>query len=264
MSKLSKKNNIALVMACAAAFTVSLASPSVAWAQSVEQVLRTGSAIHQRAAVSQVKIDKVFDQTQNLLNDYRQVVSDTDALRAYNDYVAALVTDQQSKLSAVAADIEGIDKTRQGLVPLMLKMIDSIDDFVALDLPFEREERADRIGYLREMMVDSNVTTAEKYRKVLEAYQIEMDAGRFSAVTQGKQLIDGIELTVNTLQVGRIALVAQTLDVKKTWVWNVKDKAWQALDDSWRRPIRDAIAIVRKDKSPALILLPVAAVGSVQ
>jgi len=260
MSKLAQNKHTALIIA---SFAVMMTTSAVS-AESLQQVQRTDRTIQQRSAISQVKVDKLFDQTQNLLNDYRQVVSDTDALRAYNDYVAALVADQQLKLSGVEADITGIDKTRQGLVPLMLKMIDSIEEFVALDLPFERQERNDRITYLREMMVDSNVTTAEKYRKVLEAYQIEMDSGRFSTVSQGKELIDGAQLTVNILQVGRIALVAQTLDSQKTWLWDRNKRDWQALDDSWRRPIRRAIAVVRKDKSPQLILLPVAAVGGTQ
>jgi len=260
MSKLNRKMNIRLAAASIAVMVTS----TVSAAQSLEQVQRTDRTIAQRAQASQVKVDKLFDQTQNLLNDYRQVVSETDALRAYNDYVAALVADQQLKLAGISADIDGIDKTRQGLVPLMLKMIDSIDEFIALDLPFERQERSDRISYLRQMMLDSNVSTAEKYRKVLEAYQIEMDAGRFSVVSQGKQLIDGVQLTVNSLQVGRIALIAQTLDSQKTWLWNREQKAWQVLDDSWRRPIREAISVVRKDKSPELILLPIAVATETQ
>lgn len=258
MSKLSKKSKIAIAMA--GAFV--LATSYTVSAEKVENLQKADTAIQKAAAKSQVKVDKLFDQAQNLMIDYRQVVGDTDGLRAYNDYVASLVTDQTTKIALVQADLDGIDKTRQGLVPLMFKMIDTIDEFVMLDLPFDKQERTDRIKYLREMMVDSNVSTAEKYRKVLEAYQIELDAGRLSTVTQGKQAIEGSDVTVDLLQVGRIALVAQTLDSQNTWVWDKNENAWDRLDDSWRRPIREAIGVVRKDKSPALILLPVPAVGS--
>lgn len=239
-----------------------LATSYTASAEKVETLQKADTAIQKAAVKSQGKVDKLFDQAQNLVIDYRQVVGDTDGLRAYNDYVASLVADQNTKIAGVEADIAGIDKTRQGLVPLMFKMIDTIDEFVSLDLPFDKQERTDRIKFLREMMLDSNVSTAEKYRKVLEAYQIEMDAGRFSTVSQGKQSIEGAEITVDLLQVGRIALVAQTLDSQNTWVWSMTNNGWERLDDSWRRPIRDAIGVVRKDKSPDLILLPVAAVGS--
>ena len=258
MSKLSKKNKIAIVIAGAVALTSTI---SVSAAE-VTKLQKADATIQKAAAKSQEKVNTLYDQAQNLVFDYRQVIDDTDSIRAYNDYVASLVADQETKIAAVQTDIIGIDKTRQGLVPLMFNMIDSIDQFVSLDLPFDRKERQDRIAYLREMMGDSDVSTAEKYRKVLEAYQIEMDAGRTSVVHQGKEIIDGVALTVDVLQVGRVALLAQTLDSQKTWVWNKGNKGWELLGEEWRRPISNAIKIVRGDKSPDLIKIPVPAVGS--
>jgi hypothetical protein len=258
MSKLSK-NKIAIAIAGAVALTTTFAASAT---DEVKKLQKADATIQTAAAKSQVKVNKLHDQAGDLVFQYRQVVDDTDGLRSYNDYVASLVADQQSKINATQEDINGIDKTRQGLVPLMFKMIDSIETFVALDLPFEKEERHDRIAFLKEMMLDSDTSTAEKYRKVLEAYQIELDSGRTSQVTQGKESIDGKELTVDVLQFGRVTLVAQTLDSKQTWVWNKTSKSWDTLGEEWRRPIRNAIDVVRGDKSPNLVKLPVPAVGS--
>ena len=258
MSKLSKKSKVAIALVGAMA----LAGTNLVSAESLKDVQKADNTIHKASAKSQEKVNKLYEQAQNLVFDYRQVVDDTDNLKAYNDYVATLVADQESKIQSLQNDIAGIDKTRQGLVPLMFKMIDTIEEFVALDLPFEKQERADRIAFLREMMVDSNVSTAEKYRKVLEAYQIELDAGRTSQVYQGKENIEGADITVDVLQFGRISLVAQTLDSKKSWVWDKASNSWKALGEEWRRPIRVAIDVVRKDRSPELIKLPIAAVGS--
>jgi len=259
MSKLSKKTRIAISIAGAVALTTTFAASA---ADEVKKLQSADATIQKTAAASQTKVNKLYSQAQDLVFDYRQVVDDTDNLRAYNDYVASLVADQETKIAGVQADISGIDKTRQGLVPLMFKMIDTIEEFVSLDLPFEKKEREDRIAFLKEMMIDSDVSTAEKYRKVLEAYQIEMDSGRTSQVYQGKENIDGTALTVDVLQVGRVTLVAQTLDSKQTWVWNKESKGWDVLGEEWRRPIRNAIDIVRKDKSPDLIKIPVPAKGS--
>jgi len=258
MSKLSK-NKIAIAIAGAVALTTTFA---VSAADEVKKLQKADATIQKNAAKSQEKVNKLHEQAGDLVFQYRQVVDDTDSLRSYNDYVASLVADQQSKINATQEDINGIDKTRQGLVPLMFKMIDSIETFVALDLPFEKEERHDRIAYLKVMMLDSNVSTAEKYRKVLEAYQIELQSGRTSQVVRGKENIGGKDLTVDVLQFGRVTLVAQTLDSKQTWVWNKTNKIWDVLGDEWRRPIKNAIDIVRKDKSPDLIKLPVPAIGS--
>lgn len=259
MSKLSKKTRIAMSIAGAVALTTTFAASA---ANEVTKLQQADATIQKAAAKSQEKVNTLYSQAQDLVFDYRQVVDDTDNLRAYNDYVATLVADQEAKIAGVQADINGIDKTRQGLVPLMFKMIDTIEEFVSLDLPFEKKEREDRIAFLKEIMVDSNVSTAEKYRKVLEAYQIELDSGRTSQVYQGKENINGTELSVDVLQVGRVTLVAQTLDAKQTWVWNKESKGWDELGEEWRRPIRNAIEIVRKDKSPDLIKVPVPAKGS--
>jgi len=258
MSKLSK-NKIAIAIAGAVALTTTFA---VSAADEVKKLQKADATIQKSAAKSQEKVNNLHEQAGDLVFQYRQVVDDTDSLRSYNDYVASLVADQQSKINATQEDINGIDKTRQGLVPLMFKMIDSIETFVALDLPFDKEQRHDRIAYLKEMMLDSNTSTAEKYRKVLEAYQIELDSGRTSVVSQGKETIDGKELTVDVLQFGRVTLVAQTLDSKQNWVWNKETKSWDTLGEEWRRPIRNAIEVVRGDKSPNLVKLPVPAVGS--
>lgn len=258
MSKLSK-NKIAIAIAGAVALTTTFAASA---AEDIKSLQKADATIQKAAANSQKKVDKLHEQAGDIVYDYRQVIDDTDGLRSYNDYVASLVADQEQKIKATQEDINGIDKTRQGLVPLMFKMIDTIEEFVALDLPFEKQERHDRIAYLKEMMVNSKVSTAEKYRKVLEAYQIELQSGRTSQVTQGKETINGKELTVDVLQFGRITLVAQTLDSQQTWVWNKNSKNWDDLGEEWNRPTRNAIDVVRGDKSPNLVQLPVPAVGS--
>ncbi len=260
MSKLSK-NKIAIAIAGAVALTTTFAASA---AEDIKSLQKADATIQTAAAKSQEKVNKLHEQAGDIVYQYRQVIDDTDGLRSYNDYVASLVADQEQKIKATQEDINGIDKTRQGLVPLMFKMIATIEEFVALDLPFEKQERHDRIAYLKEMMVDSNVSTAEKYRKVLEAYQIELQSGRTSQVNQGKETINGKELTVDVLQFGRITLVAQTLDSQQTWVWNKNAKNWDSLGEEWNRPTRNAIDVVRGDKSPNLVQLPVPAVGSVK
>ncbi|NMV23170.1 DUF3450 family protein, partial [Vibrio parahaemolyticus] len=69
--------------------------------------------------------------------------------------------------------IAQIDQTATEVVPLTLKMIDALDEFVTLDLPFQKKERNKRVQELRRLMDRADVTTSEKFRKVMEAYQIE-------------------------------------------------------------------------------------------
>ena len=46
------------------------------------------------------------------------------------------------------------------------------------DVPFRIEERRARVQRLRDMMDQAEVTASEKYRRVMEAYQGELEFGR--------------------------------------------------------------------------------------
>ena len=141
----------------------------------------------------------------------------------------------------------------------MLRMIDALDAFVSLDVPFLEEERAERTLELRKLMHRADVTEAEKYRRIMEAYQIENDYGRTieayrSTLTQGDK-----EVTVNFLRVGRIALVYQTLDESEAGAWNQDSRSWELLDANLRSSIRNGLRIARKQSAPDLIRLPLLA-----
>lgn len=59
----------------------------------------------------------------------------------------------------------------------MYKMIDGLKNTVKNDKPLRAEQRYQRIEKLETMMTIANVSDAEKYRRILEAYQIELDYG---------------------------------------------------------------------------------------
>src|SRR3546814_6970753 len=86
-------------------------------------------------------------------------------------------------------------------MPLMLRMTDSLEKFVALDLPFLHNERQARIDNLKQALGDPQVNAGEKFRRILEAYQIEVDYGR----TLGVERIDIDGRSMDVLRVGRIA-----------------------------------------------------------
>ena len=60
----------------------------------------------------------------------------------------------------------------------MLEMIDTLGQIVEADIPFRIHERRARVVRLRDMMDQAEVTASEKYRRVMEAYQGELEFGR--------------------------------------------------------------------------------------
>jgi hypothetical protein len=108
------------------------------------------------------------------------------------------------------------------------------------------------------------VTSAEKFRRVLEAYQVEGDYGRTIEAYRANLSIDGVERPVDFLRLGRIALFYQTLDGSQTGMLNQESNSWEELPDEYDLPVRDGLRVARKEAAPNLLALPVPAPEEVQ
>ncbi|MEI6894287.1 MAG: DUF3450 domain-containing protein [Colwellia sp.] len=259
MSKVSKKSLIATAMVGALA----LAGSNIAAADALTDLQDAEAKIFKQSAKSQTKINNIYEQTQELIAEYRSTVDQAEVLGGYNDHVQRMVDDQKLNLISLQRQIDGIDEVKQGVVPLMYKMIDSIDKFIKLDVPMNLELRQERIDNLRDIMNDSNVTTSEQFRLVLEAYEIEASYGTVFDAYQGEiDLGGGRKLTADFVHMGRIAFVAQSLDAKNSWLWDNNKRAWVELDDEYLKPITDAIRMARKQLPIDLTKLPVFAAGA--
>lgn len=258
MSKLSKKSLIATTIAGVFALSVS----NFAAADALKDLQAAEATTFKASVKSQNKINSIYEQTQDLLAQYRNVVDEADVLKGYNDHVQRMVDDQKANIASLERQIAGIDKVKQGVVPLMYKMIDTLETFVKLDVPVNLEARLERIDGLREVMTNSNVTTSEQFRLVLEAYEIEAGYGTIFDAYQGELDLGDRKLTVDFVHMGRIALVAQSLDFKNAWVWNNETRNWDALGDEYLKSITDTIRMARKQLPMDLTKLPVFAAGA--
>ena len=173
-----------------------------------------------------------------------------------------MVDDQIANVASLQKQIDSIDDFKQGVVPLMYKMIDTLDKFVELDVPMNIDRRKERVAKLREIMTDSNVTTSEQFRLVLEAYEIEASYGGIFDAYQGEITVGGRTLTADFVHMGRVAFVAQSLDAKNSWLWNNNTRAWEELGDEYIKPVSTAIQMARKQIPMALAKLPVFAAGA--
>ena len=146
-------------------------------------------------------------------------------------------------------------------------MVDSLDQFIALDLPFLSQERQQRVAFLRKNFARSDLSIAEKFRQVLAAYAIESEYGRKINTYPANINIEGFahERRVDILQVGRLALVFQTLDGQVTGVWDKPSRTWVTLDPAlYRNLIKDNLRIAKQQATLNLMPLPIAAPEVVQ
>ncbi|MBU2978028.1 DUF3450 domain-containing protein [Alteromonas sp. C1M14] len=252
---MSKRTLIASTVIGAFALTGSASVSAV----ELSDLQKEDAKIQAAAAKSQEKINTLFEQSQELLVEYRQVVDQTENLKIYNDYIASLVADQQRGIDSLQRQIDSIEATKQGIVPLMFRMIDSLDKFVELDTPIHLEERRERIQRLRDLMANSNVTVSEQFRQVLEAYLVEVEYGTKMSSYQGTIDDQGTEVTVDFFNLGRTAFLALSLDQTHAWVWDNDARAWQTLGDEYLTSTIDAVKMANGVIPPDLIKLPIKA-----
>lgn len=237
------------------AFWVSaLFAVTVSAQTTINQVSQTAAAGLKNSAASQQKIDALDDEQRQLLQTYRNVLTESEQLRVYNQQLGQIIANQRAELSSIDKQISDIERTQQGIMPLMARMLDALDLFVQLDLPFLLDERQHRIKQLRDLMLSADITVAEKYRRVLEAYQIELEYGRTIEAYRDKSA-DG--KLVDYLRLGRAALYYITLDGKTAYGFDLKNHTWINLDSDYMGSLQKGLQIARKQAAPSLLTLPI-------
>ncbi len=210
---------------------------------------------------SQIIVSNLSDERQNLLGQYRLVLQQIDRLIAYNDYVERLIVDQEAQITDIGKQLDQFALIERGIVPLMLDSIDILDKFIDLDVPFLLEERKARVARLRTIMNLSDVTVSEKYRQIMDAYQIETTYGRDIEAYTGLLEIDGESRQVDFLRIGRTSLTYQTPDQEETGFWNKQAGQWEKLPNKYQSYVTQGLRVARKQVTPNLLELPIEAPG---
>lgn len=238
---------------------------NTASAASLDGVFSASERKLKLAQASQVKIDKIVEQTQGVHSQWQAVTKEIDGLEVYNTLLDRQIANQLTDMSDLNTSIDQVTVIERQITPLMLRMIDALDQFVALDVPFLPEERAGRVERLRGLLERSDVTVAEKFRSVMEAYQIENDYGRTIESYNAMHEVGGAEREVSFLRLGRTGLYYQSNDGQFSGVWDQEAGGWVELTDgASRNQIRQGLRIANKQVAPELMLLPVKAPESVQ
>ena len=224
----------------------------------VSSVLTAVQRKNQAGEQSQERIDKVVETTRSIVDQYKTVTKETDGLVVYNRLLQRQIDDQNAQIAKLEQSIDEITVIERQISPLMVRMIDTLDQFVQADVPFLPEERAKRVSDLRGLLDRADVSVAEKFRKVMEAYQIENDYGRTIEKYVGTLPTESGDLDVEFLRVGRVGLIYQTSDRAQTGAWD-KAAGWVALDGSYNSAVRQGIRIADKQTAPDLVMLPISA-----
>ena len=226
-------------------------------AQSLDNVVEVAQSATTDGQASQERIDKLDDETDVLTRTYRAALKQLASLREYNAQLEKLIQAQKAEVISVRQQIEDVTNVDRTIVPLMLRMIDSLEQFVNMDVPFLIDERRARVQNLRDLMGRSDANPAEKYRKILEAYEIENEYGRTIEAYEGQMEINEEERTVAFLRIGRVALIYQTLDSEESGAWSQQTMSFTDLDGDFDSELRSALRIAKQQAAPDLLVVPV-------
>jgi hypothetical protein len=245
----------ALVLGTAAAM-VAFSAPAFAQFSSA---LNESEATAKEAKASQQRVEQLDDQTTQLVNEYRANLKQLEAATRYNASLNRNITAQQRQLERLRLDIENVSGLQRAMQPLMEDMLATLGDVVEADLPFNLDERRDRVSRLNKVMGDPTMSAAQRYRLIVEAYQIENEYGRTIGSYEGSIDDDGTLRTGEFLRVGRIALIFKTADDSVLKIYDKDQKAYVDLNKSYVPDVRLGLRMAKEQTAPALLPVPVKA-----
>jgi hypothetical protein len=186
---------------------------------------------------------------------YAEILADADITARYNAQIAQQLLSQQSQIASLEQQVAGLDATAVDVQPILQRMFNELNEFVKKDVPFLASERATRMERLAELMVNVDATSSEKFRRLMEAYQIEMEFGRTMSAYNEK-LDDGRD--AEFVRVGRVTLLYRTADGEESGYWDNQQKIWIPDLDSAGN-IEEALRIAKEEIAADLIVVPVPA-----
>ena len=117
-----------LIAILTAGFSVSIFAQAT-----VDQVTQEGEKRADAGAAEQQRVEQVADQTDKLLNDYKTVTKVVDGLLVYNSLLQRQINNQEEEKTGIAESIDNVALIERQIVPMMTRMIDSVEQFIELD-----------------------------------------------------------------------------------------------------------------------------------
>jgi len=206
--------------------------------------------------VLQNKIDELDIESKKIYFDYKDTLNEYNSLKNYDDQLAQIIEAQIEEISSINEQLESLDTINIDILPLLKRMVDSLSKFIEIDIPFLIDERIERVKDLDQLIIRADVTTAEKFRKIFEAYQLEANFGKTIEAYQGFLDIDGDERAVDYFRLGRLGLFYRTPNGRETGYWESNSKAWVHMGSSLDDEIKAALDIGNRQAPPNFINLP--------
>jgi hypothetical protein len=222
----------------------------------LDSALQEAKSATAAAAAAQAQIDELDDQASSAVRDYGAVIQQSDNLRLQVDQQDVVLASQRRELASVRRQLASVEEAKQGVIPMMLRMIVALEDSVAADIPFRETERKARVEDIKQMMADPDVSPAEQYRRILNAYEIETNYGYQVESYEGAHPSKPGNV-VNFVRFGRSSWVYMSKDESEMATYDLASNEWRPVTGADAISMRQAIRVANEEAAPAIVYAPV-------
>ena len=205
---------------------------------------------------AQEKIEELDEISKKVYFEYKDTLNEYKSLKNYDDQLSEIIDAQFKEITNINQQIDSLDDINIDILPLLKTMTDTLRKVIDLDIPFLKDGRVQRVNNLDELLLRADITTAEKFRKVFEAYQIEADFGKTIENYPGYITLNNNQIAVDFFRLGRLGLFYRTPDGNETGFWNLDSNNWSHEGGSLDKNIKAALDISNRQSPPNFITLP--------
>jgi len=212
-------------------------------------------SLHEQTEL-QEQVDAWSAEKQKLLHQILDLKVKKQWLLYQNAQHQGYIHQKKTSIAAIQDRVQQVLSLRMQLEPYLEQVAAELDRRVTDSPAFLPLERRERMDFLQKSLKAYGPDMSEKLRRVLEALQIEAEYGTDIEVGERQLRLDGETTRVNSLRLGRVALLAVTPDGRHAWMRDAESRTWTRLPAHEAGAIQKTMDIVEQKRSAELIALP--------
>ncbi len=205
---------------------------------------------------TQASLDQWGLEKEQLAAEYDALKKQVESRKLAQENLKNEISLHESRVALLDKEVADASRISAEIQPFLKEVHGRLNQLVRDGLPFLVRERADRLHNLQTVLKDPGIAVSEKFRKLLEAVQIEAEYGNTVEVYPRKIVVDGKEFRADIFRLGRISLFFQSIDRETAGYFDAGSGLWEVLPEKYNRDIGSVIEIGSKRRPVELVNLP--------